>query len=87
MRTSGVKTQSIINGVARTLDLGAVYGFPDVYYLNVYNYNYLVGSVDLLALRNDWVHVGNDIKLALNEYGEKTREAKQEKKFKSTHQL
>lgn len=87
MRTSGIRTQSIINGAARNLDLGAAYGFPDVYYLNVYNYNYLVGIVDLLALRNDWIHVGNDIKLALNEYGEKTREAKQERKFKSAPQL
>lgn len=87
MRTSGLKNLSIVNGMARTLDLGAVYGFPDVYYLNVYNYNYLISSADLLALRDDWAQIGNDMKIALNEYGEKAREANQEKKFKSTHQL
>lgn len=60
---------SMIAGAARSLDIGATYGFSHVYMLREY-YHLDVG-VDLDALRNDWIHVGNDLKQALDEYGQR----------------
>ena len=50
------------------MDLGATFGYPSKYLLDMYYH--MIDVADLMALRNDWMHGGIDLKYALEEYGQ-----------------
>lgn len=55
-----VRKSSFVKGMARVLDLGST--------LNIYVYSNEPEGIDCNALRSDWEMVGEDIKLAINNY-------------------
>lgn len=59
------------DGIARNIDLGAVYGFGSVYFLN--HYLKLTDAVDIEALRDDWINTGNDLRHVLEGYGRREK--------------
>ncbi len=54
---------SFVSGAARTLDLLGVYDW--------YNYSRTPEEADLIAIYQDWVSVGNDLRAAIDEESEK----------------
>lgn len=57
---------SFLEGAARLVDFNGT--------LNVYNESSTAGEADYIALRNDWLVIGQDFKEALSNY-EREREA------------
>lgn len=58
---------SFIEGIARCIDIGAT--------LQIYNESKTSREADFIALFNDWLTVGDDIRAAIKKYergGEKT---------------
>jgi hypothetical protein len=54
---------SFVSGMARVLDIGStMLEFNSTFYPEV---------ADYYAIKSDWIVVGDDIKTALNKYGEK----------------
>lgn len=56
---------SFIGGMARVLDLGTN--------LQVYNKSKTADEADYIALLNDWIAVGDDIKMSINKYEQKNK--------------
>ena len=57
---------SFLEGLARTIDLGAT--------LDEYNASLTPEQADLIAIRNDWEVIGDDILFAIRNEGEKLNE-------------
>jgi hypothetical protein len=61
---------SFAEGVARIIDLGNT--------LNQYNFSSTPGEADAIALKSDWMVVGQDLQLAMSEYDDLENQADQE---------
>jgi hypothetical protein len=57
---------SFVEGMARVLDLGST--------LNTYNYSKSAESADRIAIADDWMMVGVDMREALKEYARAGRQ-------------
>ena len=53
---------SLLVGAASVLDMGAT--------LNIYNMDKTIEQADSKAIASDWQMVGEDLRVALNQYGE-----------------
>ncbi|MBU1289978.1 hypothetical protein KKG85_01930 [Patescibacteria group bacterium] len=57
---------SFIGGVAHVLDLGAN--------LQIYNKSKTADEADYIALLNDWIAVGDDIRMSINKYEQENKD-------------
>jgi hypothetical protein len=64
---------SFLEGLARTIDLGAT--------LDEYNQSVSPEQADLIAIRNDWEIIGEDIFTAFQKEGEKLKEKETQIEF------
>ena len=56
-------TPSMLGGISKMLDFGAT--------SNIYNGSNTAAEADYRAIKSDWTAVGDDIRMALDEYEEK----------------
>jgi hypothetical protein len=64
---------SFLEGLARTIDLGST--------LDEYNQSVTPEQADLIAIRNDWEMIGEDIFIAFEKKGEELKEQGEQIEF------
>lgn len=55
---------SFIEGIARSMDFGQT--------MQIYNESETANEADSIAIGNDWIMTGHDLRKALDQYGQQT---------------